>query len=205
MGRGEEGKKILVHMGMLPWKAMQLMMLERIPLMPLLLIFPECLEKTILFMPRFLKLDLSVMVKLMEVTMLILRLNAKHFIFAQLMELEVWPSTASSVLMVHSSTRTISYVTGGSILTAPLLRISTLLMMKLLLNVKLLLLMLSVVMELLQIMQQLLLLLGITQLGMMLVLVPIQRKAEGAGGWEVGEITEGEEEEVSEDKSRKIK
>merc|ERR1711970_1475945 len=81
--------------------------------------------------------------------MLTLRLNAKYFIFAQLMELEVWPSTASSVLMVHSSTRTISYVTGGSILTAPLLRISTLLMTKLLLNVKLLLLMLLVVMELL--------------------------------------------------------
>ena len=36
-------------------------------------------------------------------------------------------STASSDQMVHSSTRTISSVTGGSILTAPLLRISTLL------------------------------------------------------------------------------
>ena len=112
-------------------------------------------------------LDLSVMVKLMEVTMLTQRMNAKHFIFAQLMELEVWPSTASSVLMVHSSTRTISSVTGGSILTAPLLRISTLLMMKLMLNVKLLLLMLLVVMELLQIMQQLLPLLEIILLGMM--------------------------------------
>merc|ERR1711887_504276 len=133
-------------------------LLVMILLMPLLLIFLECLEKTILFMPRFLKLDLSVMVKLMEVTMLTLRLNAKHFIFAQLMELEVWPSTASSVLMVHSSTRTISYVTGGSILTAPLLRIST-------------------------------------QLGMMLVLIPIQRKAEEVEDWEVGGITgEGAEE-----------
>ena len=89
------------------------------------------------------------MANLMEVTMLTQRMNAKHFIFAQLMELEVWPSTASSVLMVNSSTRTISSVTGGSIMTAPLLRISTLLMMKLLLNVKLLLLMLSVVMQLL--------------------------------------------------------
>ena len=75
-------------------------------------------------------------------------------------------STASSDQMVHSSTRTISSVTGGSILTAPLLRISTLLMMKLLLNVKLLLLMLLVVMELLQIMQQLLHLLEIILLGM---------------------------------------
>ena len=98
--------------------------------------------------------------------MLTLRLSVKHSIFAQLMELEVWPSTASSVLMVHSSTRTISSVTGGSILTAPLLRISTLLMMKLLLNVKLLLLMLLVVMELLQIMQQPLPLLEIILLGM---------------------------------------
>merc|ERR1712106_210193 len=74
----------------------------------------------------------------MEVTMLTLRLNVKHSTFAQLMELEVWPSTASSVLMVHSSTRTTSSVTGGSTLTAPLPRISTLSMMKLLLNVKLL-------------------------------------------------------------------
>merc|ERR1740124_808462 len=70
--------------------------------------------------------------------MLTLRLNVKHSTYAQLMELEVWPSTASSVLMVHSSTRTTSSVTGGSTLTAPLLRIFTLSMMKLLLNVKLL-------------------------------------------------------------------
>merc|ERR1712128_130336 len=67
-----------------------------------------------------------------------LRLNVKHSTFVQLMELEVWPSTASSVLMVHSSTRTTSSVTGGSTLTAPLPRISTLSMMKLLLSVKLL-------------------------------------------------------------------
>merc|ERR1711892_141368 len=40
--------------------------------------------------------------------------------------------------MVHSSTKTTSSVTGGSTLTAPLPRISTLLMMKLLLSVKLL-------------------------------------------------------------------
>merc|ERR1712106_562381 len=70
--------------------------------------------------------------------MLTLRLNVKHSTFAQLMELEVWPSTASSVLMVHFSTRTTSSVTGGSTLTAPLLRSSTLSMMKLLLSVKLL-------------------------------------------------------------------
>merc|ERR1712008_395158 len=98
--------------------------------------FLECPEKTTLSMLRFLNLDLSVMVKLMEVTMLTLRLNVKHSTFAQLMEREVWPSTASSVLMVHSSTRTTSSVTGGSTLTAPLPRISTLSMMKLLLSVK---------------------------------------------------------------------
>merc|ERR1711970_1368717 len=73
----------------------------------------------------------------MEVTMLTLRLSVKHSIFAQLMELEVLPSTASSVLMEHSSTRTISSVIGGSTLTAPLLRIFTLSMMRLLLNGKL--------------------------------------------------------------------
>merc|ERR1712106_297591 len=98
----------------------------------------ECPEKTTLSMLRFLNLDLSVMVKWMEVTMLTLRLNVKHSTFAQLMELEVWPSTASSVLMVHSSTRTTSSVTGGLTLTAPLPRIFTLSMMKLLLSVKLL-------------------------------------------------------------------
>merc|ERR1711892_1216214 len=120
----------------------------------LLLLLPtylECPEKTTLYMLKFLNLDLSVMVKLMEDTMLTLRLNVKYSTFAQLMELEVWPSTASSVLMVHSSTRTTSSVTGGSTLTAPLPRISTLSMMKLLLNVKLLqelLLMLQVNMEL---------------------------------------------------------
>merc|ERR1712203_215363 len=77
--------------------------------------------------------------QVMEVTMLTLRPSVKHSIFAQLMELEVLPSTASSVLMEHSSTRTISSVIGGSTLTAPLLRIFTLSMMRLLLNVKLLL------------------------------------------------------------------
>merc|ERR1712106_974473 len=43
-----------------------------------------------------------------------------------------------SVLMVHSSTRTTSSVTGGSTLTSPLPRNSILSMMKLLLSVKLL-------------------------------------------------------------------
>ena len=49
-----------------------------------------------------------------QVTMLTLRLNEKHSTFAQLMELQVWPSTASYVLMVHCSTKTTSSVTGGS-------------------------------------------------------------------------------------------
>ena len=57
--------------------------------------------------------------------MLTLRLNVKHSTFAQLMELEVWPSTASSVLMVQSSTRTTSSVTGGSTLTVLKLKVST--------------------------------------------------------------------------------
>ena len=40
-------------------------------------------------------LDLSVMVKFMKVARLTQRKNVKHFMVAQLMELEVWPSTAS--------------------------------------------------------------------------------------------------------------
>merc|ERR1712128_30633 len=157
---------------------------------------PECLEKTTLSMLRFLNLDLSVMAKLMEVTMLTLRLNVKHSTFAQLMELEVWPSTASSVLMVHSSTRTTSSVTGGSTLTAPLLRSSTLLMMKLLLSVKLLqelLLMLLVVMELLMNMLLLLQIMQIILQQKMRVLAPMRRRADEVENLEAGEITGGVE------------
>ena len=66
-------------------------------------------------------LNLSVMVKLMEVTKLTQRMNAKHFMFEQLMELDVGPSTASSDQMVHCSTSTISSVTGDSILNMRLL------------------------------------------------------------------------------------
>merc|ERR1719290_607161 len=115
----------------------------------------------------------------------ILRLNVKHSTFAQLMELEVWPSTASSVLMVHSSTRTTSSVIGGSTLTAPLLRIFTLSTMKLLLNVKL-----SV--------ELLLMLLEHTKpplimLLLMLVLGPTRRKVAEAEGLETGEIIDAEE------------
>merc|ERR1711942_339122 len=84
------------------------------------------------------------------------------------MELEVLPSTAFSVLMEHSSTRTISSVIGGSTLTAPLLRIFTLSMMRLLLNVKLL-------------------------LELLLLLVIILWREGQEEGWEEGGIT-GEEE-----------
>merc|ERR1719312_802155 len=113
--------------------------------------------------------------------MLTLRLSVKHSIFAQLMELEVLPSTAFSVLMEHSSTRTISSVIGGSTLTAPLLRIFTLSMMRLLLNVKLL---LELLLILLIIMKHLL---------TMLLLVIILWREGQEEGWEEGGIT-GEEE-----------
>merc|ERR1739845_119516 len=67
--------------------------------------------------------------------MLTPRLNAKFSTSVQLMELVALPSTAFSVPMVPSSTRTTSSVTGGSILTALKLRVFTLSMMKLLLSV----------------------------------------------------------------------
>merc|ERR1712119_265886 len=144
--------------------------------------FLECLEKTILSLLRFLNLDSAVKAKLMEVTMLTLRLSVKHSIFAQLMELEVLPSTASSVLMEHSSTRTISSVIGGSTLTAPLQRIFTLSMMRLLLNVKLLLLMPLVHMRLL-----------LTTPLLMLALGPMKKKVAEAEGSETGGTTDVEE------------
>ena len=62
----------------------------------------------------------------------ILRLNVKHSIFAQLMELEVWPSTASSVPTELCSTSSTSSVTGGSMWTALWPRISTPSMMSML-------------------------------------------------------------------------
>ena len=71
--------------------------------------------------------------------MLIQKLSVKHSTSALLMVLEVLPSTASSVPMELSSTRTTSSVTGGSTLTAPLLRTSTVSMMRLLLREMLLL------------------------------------------------------------------
>merc|ERR1719483_1007837 len=157
------------------------MLLIPMKLLLLVTVFLECPEKTTQFILRFLNLDSAVTVKLMEVTMRTLRLNVKHSTFAQLMELEVWQSTASSVLMEHSSTRITSFVTGGSTLIAQLLQISTLSMMKLLLNVKLLkelLLMLLVHMKHLQNMQLL-----------MRVLDHVGKKVAEAGGLEVQGIT----------------
>merc|ERR1719513_161412 len=101
------------------------------------------------------------------------------------MELEVLPSTAFSVLMEHSSTRTISSVIGGSTLTAPLLRIFTLSMMRLRLNVKLL---RELLLILLIIMKHLL-----TMLLLLLLLVIILWREGQEESWEEGGIT-GEEE-----------
>ena len=87
-----------------------------------------------------------------QVIMQILRLSVRSSIVVVEVRRMDSSSTASSVLMEHSSTRTISSVIGGSTLTAPLLKNFTLLTMKLLLNAKLLLqlpLMLLVLMELL--------------------------------------------------------
>merc|ERR1711881_611905 len=65
-----------------------------------------------------LKPPFLVTVRLMEVIMLMRRLSVKYSTSAQLMELEVWPSTASSVPTEQSSTRTTSSVIGGSMLIA---------------------------------------------------------------------------------------
>merc|ERR1711881_386705 len=61
-----------------------------------------------------LKPPFLVTVRLMEVIMLMRRLSVKYSTSAQLTELEVWPSTASSVPTEQSSTRTTSSVIGGS-------------------------------------------------------------------------------------------
>merc|ERR1719312_2376913 len=87
--------------------------------------------------------------------------------------------------MEHSSTRTISSVIGGLTLTAPLLRIFTLSMMRLLLNVKLL---MGLPPMLLVPMKHLL-----TTPQLMLALGPMKRKAAEAEGSETGETTDVEE------------
>jgi len=60
----------------------------------------------------------SVMVKLMEVTILTQRLNVKPSIFVLEMALEVSPSTVFSAPMEPCLTNNILFVTGGSMLTA---------------------------------------------------------------------------------------
>merc|ERR1712218_487807 len=60
-----------------------------------------------------------------EATTLTPRLSVRSSTSVLLTELEVWPSTASSVPTVLSSTRTISSATGGSTSTAPRPRVST--------------------------------------------------------------------------------
>merc|ERR1719278_1669979 len=136
----EDKKKLL-------WMLMPSQPTERILTLPrqMLLIlslccrapFPEILEKTILSMPRSPRLLLPATVKLMEVTLLTVRPSARSSISAQLMELVVSPSTASSAPTEPSSTRTISSATGGSTSTALRPRDCTLSMTKLLLNARL--------------------------------------------------------------------
>merc|ERR1712117_910256 len=77
--------------------------------------------------------------RLMEVTMLIQKLNAKLSTSVPLMVPEALPSTASCVPTELFSTRTTSSVTGGLTLTAPPLRNCTASMTSTLLSVMLLL------------------------------------------------------------------
>merc|ERR1712244_99694 len=124
------------------------------------------------------------------------KLNVKHSISVLLMELVVLLSIASSVPTEPYSTRTTSSVTGGSTLTVPQPRISTLSMMRLLLKGMPLLEpqtklftepQLSTVLPLLQ--------LATTQL---LMLLEVMRMQEEAEDWE--ETEEEEEEDLSGDK-----
>merc|ERR1719270_2036882 len=97
---------------------------------------PVSPEKITLSMPRSQSPDFLVMVRLMEVTMLTQKPNAKFSTSVLLMVLVVLLNTASSVLMEPFSTRTTSSVTGGSTLIAPRLRDFTASMTNLLLSVK---------------------------------------------------------------------
>ena len=85
----------------------------------------ECQERTIPSMLRSQSLASLAMVRLMEVTTLILRLSVKHSTSVLLMVLVVWLNTAFSAPMELSSTRTTSSVTGGSTLTVPRPRVCT--------------------------------------------------------------------------------
>ena len=124
--------------------------------------------------------------------MLIQKLSVKHSTSALLMVLEVLPSTASSVPMELSSTRTTSSVTGGSTLTVPLLRTSTVSMMRLLLREMLLLVpLIRLSMELLLSMEQLLHQLETTLLLELIMIMRLPRPGEVAG-WDPGDKEEGE-------------
>merc|ERR1711931_576006 len=76
--------------------------------------------------PRFQSQDLLVTVRWTEVTMRTLRLSARRSTSARPMAPVGSPSTASSAPTEPSSTRTTSSATGGSTLTAPPPRSSTL-------------------------------------------------------------------------------
>merc|ERR1719209_2921412 len=96
--------------------------------------FQEFLVKTILFLLRSQKHPSYVMARLMEVTMLTQKQNAKHSTFVPMMEMEDLQNTVSCVLMEHSSSSSILCVTGGLMWTVLLLSNYILLMMKLLLR-----------------------------------------------------------------------
>merc|ERR1719219_771958 len=129
----------------LQWMLMPSQLTERIsiPLHPMLLIlslccrapFPAFPARTTLSTLKSLRPGSPVKAKWMEVTTLMEKLSARFSIFAQLMELEVWPSTASSAPTEPSSTRTTSSAIGGSTSTVLKQRTSILSMMISLLNV----------------------------------------------------------------------
>merc|ERR1712083_1149788 len=107
-------------------------------------LFPEYQVKITQSSLKPQKLPSLATARLMEVTTLTRRPSARSSTSAQLMELEVLPSTASSVPTEPSSTRTISSATGGSMSIAlnqlPLLqkRTQKLLLLKLTLHTLLL-------------------------------------------------------------------
>merc|ERR1712027_42505 len=95
---------------------------------------PECPERITPSLPRSPSLASLVTVRWTEVTTLTPRPSARLSTSAQLTEPVASPSTASSAPTEPSSTRTTSSATGGSTLTAPLLRTSTASMMSTLLR-----------------------------------------------------------------------
>ena len=77
-------------------------LLEMTPFLHFREVFLEFPEKIIPSMLRFLRPALTALTRLMEATMLILRLNVKPSTSVQLMLKEDLPSTVSSVLMEPS-------------------------------------------------------------------------------------------------------